>query len=55
MLVAIVAFSTQVAILAWVSDRDLPALLDQAVVIIFSLAGMIWFAPFLPAVLRRRR
>jgi hypothetical protein len=54
LLVAVAAFSTQLAILAWLSYRDLLVRLGQAVVI-FSLAGIIWFAPFLPAVLRRRR
>lgn len=53
LLVAAVAFSTQVAILAWLSYRDLLVRLSQAVVI-FSVAGLMWFAPFLPAVLRRR-
>ena len=54
LLVAVAAFSTQVAILAWLSYRDLLVRLGQAV-IVFSLAGMMWFAPFLPAIFRRRR
>ena len=48
------AFSTQVAILAWLSYRDLRVRLGQTV-IVFSPAGMIWLAPFFPPIVKRRR
>ena len=54
LLVAVAAFSTQVAILLWLSYRDLLPRLGQAV-IFFFVAGLIWLAPFLPAIFRRRR
>ena len=53
-LVAFPAFAVQLAILAWLSYREIVMQLAQAA-LIFALFGLLWFAPFLPAILKRRR
>jgi hypothetical protein len=54
MLVAFAAFAVQLAIWAWFVYREVVVQLAQAV-LIFCVLGVLWFAPFLPAIVKRRR
>jgi hypothetical protein len=49
---AFIAFGLQVAMLAWLKGYG--EIISQTVAI-FALAGLLWLAPFLPAILGRRR
>lgn len=54
LLTALAAFAVQMAMLGWFVYRELVVQLAQAA-LIFSVFGLLWFVPFLPAIFKRRR